>query len=246
MRRKNICFSLFVLGLIATVTALLVWGVYSRLSRPPITQALDPDRPMVALTFDDGPSLRYTPQILDILYQTQTPATFFLVGERMEGGRLLIREMKAAGHQVECHTYSHQNLSTLTGEEIRQEVALAQEELEKILPGHKFRYLRPPYGSYTQKVEQEAGITLAMWTVDSRDSEPGQEDKIYSNVVDHIKDGDVVVLHDCPETARVLESIILTLKEKGFQLVTLDQLAARLTPEEKEALIIPSTWKGKS
>lgn len=238
MKRKNRIFGLAVFLLIGTLSALLCGTVYSRVYRTPISRPVDPQKPMVALTFDDGPSPRYTPRIMDILYDRQVPATFFLVGEKMGESGLLVKELAASGHQLECHTYSHRELTGLSGEEIRREVALSQQALEEILPGEEFHYLRPPYGSFNQKVEQWAGLPLVRWTLDSQDSLEKTGEEIYFKVLDEVEDGDIVILHECEETIRVLDSLIQAIQERGYQLVTLDQLVENLSPEEREALPI--------
>ena len=107
MKRKNILFCAF----ICVVIGLVVWGLSagarSRLKRNAIAGPVNADQPVVALTFDDGPNSRYTPQILDILYEQQAAATFFLLGEKMDGNELLIREIAASGHEIGSHTFSH-------------------------------------------------------------------------------------------------------------------------------------------
>ena len=238
MKRKNRIFGLAVFLLIGTLSVLLCGAVYSRIYRSPISRPIDPRKPMVALTFDGGPSPRYTPQILDVLYERQTPATFFLVGERMEESELLVKELAASGHQLECHTYSHGELTGLSGEEIRREVELSQAALEAILPGERFHYLRPTYDSFTPQVEQWAGLPLVRWTLDSRDTQGKTGEEIYFKVLDEVEDGDVILLHECEETIRVLDSLIGALQGEGYQLVTLDQLVEYLPPEEREALPI--------
>ena len=238
MKGKNRLFGLTVLFLVGTLSVAL-WGtIYGRIHRCPVSRPVDPQRPMVALTFNDGPDPRYTPQILDILYERQVPATFFLVGKNPRAGRLLVQEMASSGHQLECHTYSHRELTGRSGEEIRREVELSQKALENILPGEEFHYLRPPYGSFTPKAEEWAGLPLVRWTLDSQDSLGKRGEEIYFKVLDEVRDGDIVILHECQETIDILDSLIQALEEEGYQLVTLDQLVENLPPEKRKDLPI--------
>ena len=228
MRRKNLLFGTTVCLVIFAVIVWLFSQINARIRRDAILEQVDPQQPMVALTFDDGPNVRYTPQILDILYETQTPATFFLIGEKLAGQELLVKEIASSGHEIGNHTYSHQNLAKLDCLEIRQEIQKMQETLRNILPDYTIRYLRPPYGSYTQEVEQTADIPLVLWTVDSGDwEEKGDAQPIIQTVPEQIQNGGIVVFHDDnPYTVEALQVIIPALKEKGFQFVTISQLYA--------------------
>jgi peptidoglycan/xylan/chitin deacetylase (PgdA/CDA1 family) len=182
-------------------------------------------QPVVALTFDDGPNSRYTPQVLDILYEEQVPATFFLVGEKFAGNELLIKEMAASGHEIGSHTFSHPDLTTLNTQQIRQEIRQTEKELKKILPDYPVQYVRPPYGRYTEKVEKAIDLPLMLWTIDSGDWENPDAEKIYTTVVRNIQDGDIVVFHDDnAETVKALEKIIVELKARGFQFVAVSQM----------------------
>lgn len=226
MKRKNILFCAF----ICVVIGLVVWGLSagarSRLKRNAVAGPVNADQPVVALTFDDGPNSRYTPQILDILYEQQVAATFFLLGEKMDGNELLIREIAASGHEIGSHTFSHPDLTALDSPEIQKEIRQTDEALKKILPDYSIRYVRPPYGRYTEKVQAAIDRPLMLWTIDSLDWEDSDAEKIYTAVVDQIEDGDIVVFHDDnEETVKALSKIIAELKKRGFQFATVSQLA---------------------
>ena len=226
MKRKFILFCAF----ICVVIGLVVWGLSagarSRLKRNAIAGPVNADQPVVALTFDDGPNSRYTPQILDILYEQQAAATFFLLGEKMDGNELLIREIAASGHEIGSHTFSHPDLTALDNSEIQKEIRQTDEALKKILPDYSIRYVRPPYGRYTEKVQAAIDRPLMLWTIDSLDWEDSDAEKIYTVVVDQIEDGDIVVFHDDnEETVKALSKIIAELKKRGFQFATVSQLA---------------------
>ena len=100
-----------------------------------------------------------------------------------------------------------------------------EEELRKILPDYTVKYVRPPYGRYNEAVEQAVGHPLMLWTIDSGDWDDPDAESIYTTVVSNIQDGDIIVFHDDnPETVKALESIIIELKSRGFQFVTVSQM----------------------
>ncbi len=225
MKRRNILFSAWVAFTMILVVIGLLGRVHQRVDRKAISVQIDPTRPAVALTFDDGPSPRYTPQVLDVLYEQQVPATFFLVGEKFPGNELLIKEMAGSGHEIESHTFSHPDLTTLSTRQIRQEIHQTEEGLKKILPNYTIQYLRPPYGRYTEKVEKASDLPLMLWTIDSWDWENPDADNIYKTAIRGIKDGDIIVFHDDnPETVKALRKIIAELKARNFQFLTVSQM----------------------
>jgi len=221
VKRKNVLFGALICVVIVLVAVGLFTGVFHRMKRDAITVQINPEQSVVALTFDDGPNARYTPQVLDILYEQQVPATFFLIGEKFTGNELLIREMAASGHEIGNHTFSHPDLSRTIQWEIQQ----TEEKLKEILPDYPMKYVRPPYGRYTEDVQNAIGLPLVLWTIDSGDWEAPHAENIYTAVVSKIQDGDIIVFHDDnAETVKALEKIILELKKRGFQFATVSQL----------------------
>lgn len=225
MKHKNLLFSLCVGFMIVFISSGLLAGIYRRANRKAIQVPIDPAQPSVALTFDDGPNLRYTPQVLDILYEQQVPATFFLVGEKFPGNERMIKEMASSGHELENHTFSHPDLMTLDRLLIQQEIKKTEDRLKKILPDYHMKYVRPPYGRYTKEIEDTIKCPLMLWTIDSLDWKEPNADHIYASVVSHIQDGDIVVFHDNnAQTVEALKKIISELKARGFQFVTVSQI----------------------
>lgn len=228
MKRRNMLFILCTAFIIVFIVAGLMNGIYSRIYREAILPQSGLQKPAVALTFDDGPNARYTPKILDILYEQQAAATFFVVGEKFPRNEPLIKEMAESGHEIENHTFSHSDLTTLDKEQIQKEICKTEERLKKILPDCTIKYLRPPYGRYTEEVERAAQIPLMLWTIDSLDWEKTDADRIYNTVVSSVKDGDIIVFHDDnPETVKALKKIIKELKARGFCFLTVSQMCER-------------------
>ena len=223
MRRKNLFFVAGMWILIGLVSMGLLRNVGGKIE--PIPQEISPNLPVVALTFDDGPNPRFTPQILDILYEHQVPATFFLVGQQMEGQGWLVRKIAASGHEIGNHTNSHPDLTTLEEPQILEEIQKTQDKLREILPDYTMNFLRPPYGRQNETVCQSSPLPLILRNVDSGDWEDPQAEAIYAAVMENIQDGDIVVFHDDnPETVKALEQILPALKALGYQFATVSTL----------------------
>ena len=191
----------------------------------------------VALTFDDGPSGRYTERLLEGLKQREVKATFLLCGYRMEDFPGLTEKIWTEGHEIGYHGFSHDNMSTMS----RRKIA---EELEKsgiLLPqGCKPVFLRPPGGAVSDGVRQVAQVRLLgilKWSLDPRDWEVHDAPLVIQRVMDTVKDGDVILLHDMSDSSvtAALE-IIDRLQKQDYHFVTVSQLAelrgVRIRPGE--------------
>ena len=133
--------------------------------------------------------------------------------------------MAASGHEIGNHTFSHPDLTQLDSRTIQWEIQQTEEKLKEILPDYPMKYVRPPYGRYTEDVQNAIGLPLVLWTIDSGDWEAPHAENIYTAVVSKIQDGDIIVFHDDnAETVKALEKIILELKKRGFQFATVSQL----------------------
>lgn len=225
MKRKNLIFGVLTFSFILFISLALFISLHKRINRFITSPQINLDKPMVALTFDDGPNPKYTPKVLDLLYKNQIHATFFLVGKNFKGNELLIKEMASSGHELGNHTFSHPDLATLDKYNIEREISETEKELKKILPNYSTGYVRPPYGKYTEEVESSILYPLVLWTIDSEDWKHNNSDDIYNNVINNVKDGDIIVFHDDNKaTIEALKRIITKLKESDFQFVTVSQL----------------------
>ena len=129
----------------------------------------------LALTFDDGPLAKNTPQVLSILKKNNIKATFFLLGENMYGNEKIIKQIIADGHEIVLHTYSHPNFYKCSEEEIRKEIDMNLDLLQKIA-NYKPKIIRPPYGIVTKsflKIAQQKKLTIISWSNDSLDWKKG-------------------------------------------------------------------------
>lgn len=227
MKRKNLIFCLSVALVILLLSVWMISDLRHWPSRKLIETNLDPQRPMVALTFDDGPQRPYTEQVLNILYDQQVPATFFLLGKHICDNEPILKDMAACGHELANHSFSHRDFTTLTEIELLFEVSETQSALSVILPNYRMQYIRPPYGHCTPNLEKVSDLPVVLWDIDSGDWEHSNADFIYLRVTSAVKDGDIIIFHDDnEETVKALPKIIQNLKKRGFQFATVSQLNA--------------------
>jgi len=191
----------------------------------------------VALTFDDGPHPKFTPQLLALLQHYDVKATFFVVGEMVDKYPDLLRSEQFAGHVIGNHTYHHVNLTRIPQDEIASEWEGCQTAVKQTT-GLTMTYCRPPGGDYDREVITTAaalGLTTVLWTNDPGDyADPGRK-VIRARVLRGIEDGAVILLHDgVQQTADVLPQIIETLRRRGYQFVTIAELENELKPGGKQ------------
>ncbi len=188
-----------------------------------IRKNLDPDKPMVALTFDDGPYDRVTNRIVRVLAKHDSRATFFVVGNRVERYADTMKNAFQKGNQIATHTFDHGDLSKMKKRQMRRELKRAFRVMKKI-NGENPTMLRPPYGNVNNKMRQTIQIPMIYWSVDTEDWASRNRDKTLSRCK-NIKDGDIVLMHDLyPSTAAAVEKLVPKLRKKGFQLVTVEEL----------------------
>ena len=181
-------------------------------------------RPLVALTFDDGPREATTGPLLDGLALREVPATFFLVGSRIGGNEDLVRRMAAEGHQIGVHTFDHVALKGLSRRDFDLQVGKTRAVLADLLGEGEF-WLRPPYGLIDQAAASWAGGPLILWSVDPEDWKDHDVDRIVAAVVEHVSDGDIILMHDLfPSSEQAALQVVDALLEKGFCFVTVEQL----------------------
>ena len=192
---------------------------------------IDPSRPMIAITFDDGPSIS-TMQVLDVFEAHGERATFFVIGGRIDGFYEIIERMHRNGFEVLGHSWSHPHLTLIPEEEIANEILLPHEIIEDII-GPIPRMFRPPFGEYDRTVREVAGsldFAIIHWSVCAEDfgviGNPGPDSgEVVNRVLRDIQDGDIVLLHDMhPPTVIAIERLVPELIAMGYQLVTVSEL----------------------
>ena len=194
------------------------------------------DPPLVALTFDDGPRSSTTGPLLDGLELREVPATFFLVGSRIPGNEDLVRRMAAEGHQIGIHTYDHVKLKGLSRQDFDLQVGKTRVLITRLV-GEGNYWLRPPYGLIDRQAENWCGGPVILWSVDPEDWKDNDIDRVVAAVVEHVSDGDIILLHDLfPSSAQAALRIVDTLLARGYCFVTVEQLMAErgVTPKSGE------------
>ena len=158
------------------------------------------DQKIVALTFDDGPG-PYTAALLDILKERKVPATFFVLGTRVDSYPEIIKRMQSEGHEIGNHSNSHKNLKSMsTVAQVKAEMDLCANKINKLI-GHKPTVMRCPYGSCDNQVVQYAKseqIPIIQWDIDTRDWESRNVNAILTKTFNGggLSDGSIVLLHD--------------------------------------------------
>ncbi len=180
----------------------------------------------VALTFDDGPSGRFTRRLLSGLEERQVQATFLLCGYRLKIYPELAQQIHDAGHEIGLHGYSHKDMATLSRKQLFREIR----DTRELLPQNcNAVFLRPPGGSGTSLLEQVAAqenLALLLWSVDPRDWAVHDAAAVEAAVISQVQDGDIILLHDLSDSSvDAALAIIDRLHEDGFQFVTVSQLA---------------------
>lgn len=179
----------------------------------------------VALTFDDGPSGKYTRKLLDGLYDRGVQATFLLCGYRMKDYPDLTKRILDEGHEIGYHGYSHKNMKQMS----RRDIAKELEDSQALLPeGCSPVFLRPPGGCCSDAVRQVAqvrNLAILNWSVDPRDWATHDNASIERFVLKNVKDGDIVLLHDMSDSSvQAALDIVDVLLEKDFEIVTVSRL----------------------
>ncbi|OEH91418.1 polysaccharide deacetylase [Bacillus solimangrovi] len=189
---------------------------------------------LVALTFDDGPEDKYTPEILDILKEKGVKATFYVVGQQIEKFPEQMRRIVNEGHGIGNHTWSHPDLKNKWSATVKEELLSTQDQIEKVV-GLQSDLVRPPYGSYTKAetvLFNEIGLKNILWNVDTEDWSGNSADEILSNVRKDLAPGSIVLQHNfggnfLDGTVEALPRIIDELHEEGYQFVTIHTLLDR-------------------
>lgn len=181
-------------------------------------------RPMIALTFDDGPG-EYTEELINCLVENNAKATFFMLGQNVEAYPEIAKELSDAGMELGNHSYSHPDLVIIGADAAAQQVSNTDAAL-KTATGFEATVMRPPGGSFNDSVKAAIDHPLIIWSIDTRDWATKSEDQTYQVVMDNAQDGSVVLMHDIHEwSVKAAIRMIPDLIAKGFKLVTVSELA---------------------
>ena len=182
------------------------------------------EKKRIALTFDDGPHPIYTPQMLELLKEEQVPATFFLLGENVELYGDVVKEIAKEGHLIGNHTYHHVQVTSLSLEEACKEIQKTSDLIEE-LTGTGTEYVRPPFGTWNEELEERLNLIPVMWSIDTKDWTTQNVDWIVRETVKHAEDHDIILMHDSYQsTVDAVKRVIEQLEAEGFEFVTVDEI----------------------
>lgn len=186
--------------------------------------SVDPDKPMIALTFDDGPGER-TMELLEQLEKYDAHATFFMLGNKISNNKDVIKKMSQIGCEISSHSYDHANFTKLDASGIKKQMDSTDEKIKAVV-GEGAALMRPPYGAINDTVSQNVGKPMILWNVDTLDWKTRNTQSTIDTTMNSVKDGDIVLMHDIhsPTIDAALE-LIPRLEEAGFQLLTVSELA---------------------
>ncbi len=187
-------------------------------------RVVDPNKPMVCLTFDDGPYSPVTDSILDVLEAYNSKATFFVTGNMIWQYPETYKRTYELGMGLGSHTYYHPHLPLCTWDQIVSELDMTNQVSEAVI-GTGLGMLRPPHGESNDMVRYAAGVPIIKWNVDTLDWLYLNCDTIYHRAVDNISDGDIVLMHDLLDvTNQAVWIMVPALLEQGYQLVTVPEM----------------------
>ena len=199
------------------------WAEYK-----PVT---DPNEKVIAITFDDGPTSKFTPYIADLLEKYQVKVTFFMVGHRLNSmgqatRREVLSRLVSDGSQIANHSWNHPNFNTMSYSEIMKELNDTNELIRDAIGADPI-CMRPPYGNLDKSHVGKIGMFCILWSVDTLDWKDRDTGILKEKVLKNpgVRSGDIVLMHEIHEsTVNVFEDIIVGLLEQGFRFVTVEEL----------------------
>jgi peptidoglycan/xylan/chitin deacetylase (PgdA/CDA1 family) len=198
--------------------------------------SIDTGEPRIALTFDDGPHPRHTPQLLGHLERAGVKATFFLVGRRVNAFPDLAREIAARGHEIGNHGFAHVPINLLPASLLRREIEGGGRAIEKAT-GIRARFFRPPMGWFTApalRLVRKLGYEPVIGSIHPRDSTRPGVQVIVDHVLKRVTPGAIIILHDGgwslrsdrSQSVRAAERLLEELPRRGYHFETLSRLCA--------------------
>lgn len=208
---------------VVAITGLPATGSPAAMAANPPQVPEAPKSKIVYLTFDDGPNAINSPRLLSLLAKEHVPATFFLVGQFLAADPVHASRLWLAGHTVGNHTWSHADLTQLTGPQIAHQLRSTQ----RLMGRAGGRCMRPPYGATNTNVSAVAaglGLTTVMWTVDPQDWAHQNAAYISGHVLSQVRNKSVVLMHDGggprPATIAAVRTLIPALRLQGYEFRT--------------------------
>ncbi len=206
------------------ITSGLLLGAAHPVTAAPSEEAPDCDEvACVALTFDDGPG-EYTDALLDTLAEHDARATFYLLGSKVGDHHEEVRRMAEEGHGIGNHTWKHDDLTTLSHDQIRDDLARTDRAVAEVT-GERPRSMRPPYGALDDTARETIPHPMVLWDVDTLDWQHRDGDRMREIALDGVGDGSVILFHDIHgTTVEAIPALLDDLTEQGYHVVTVSEL----------------------
>ena len=215
---------------------------------PPATVAATPfvcysavhvDGPFIAMTFDDGPSEKLTPELLDLLAQHHIHATFFVIGTNVVAHPEVLQRAVGEGHEIGNHSWSHPAFAKMRDDSVRLQLQKTDDAIRAAI-GSSPTLMRPPYGSITARqkrwINSEFGYRIILWDIDPLDWKRPGAAVVTSRIVRETRPGSIILSHDIhPGTIKAMPATFDQLQAKGFKFVTVSELIAMgkpMTPKQ--------------
>lgn len=178
---------------------------------------------LIALTFDDGPNYN-TGKVLDVLAKYNVKATFFVLGSKAKDNKKILKREYDSGMEIGNHTFNHLLLTKYKENVIKDEIDKTSSVIFEVT-GRYPKLLRPSYGVYNNIVKKIGNMPIIIWDIDTLDWKYHNSKRIASRVINKVKDGDIILMHDIySATANSLNIIIPELQNKGYTFVTIPEL----------------------
>lgn len=186
----------------------------------------DKNKKTIAFSFDDGPSGKYTKEIVDALKDNKAKATFFMVGNKMNTYKNSLLYVYKNNLEIGSHTYNHINMKRKTINEIEEELKKTNDTFYSIT-GSNINLVRPPYGSYDDNILSNIDYPFITWNIDTNDWRYHNKDYIVNHILENVTDGSIILMHDSYETTvEAVKEVLPKLYALGYQVVTVSDLAA--------------------
>ena len=181
----------------------------------------------VALTFDDGPYKNWTEKYIKVLEENDVKATFFCLGSLIKAHPEEAKMIVSSGNKLALHSYQHNQLNAKTQAFRENDFAKSLQAVEEVV-NVPIVFFRPPYGAYDKDLvalAKENHLITCMWSVDPQDWKQKDSAKVINSIMNVVKDGDIILLHEGKKvTYDALPELIRQLKDKGFEVVTMNEL----------------------
>ena len=191
---------------------------------PFLPKRVDPEKKLIAFSFDDGPSRKNTEKILKALDKNNARATFFMLGQNAKYYPDLVKKVEESGNEIAGHSWNHPLLTKLGKKGVKKQMSQMNEAIASVT-GSDVGLLRPPYGSINRTVKNTVKEPLILWSIDTLDWKTLNADKTAAAILKQAKDGDIILMHDIhAPTAEAVKKVLPKLEKKGFQVCTVSEL----------------------